>query len=67
MSIANVIGRPPPSFTTQRTMDGFAVIDVETGRPLDERPTFHEAHGVAVHLTQVAKRGPKALAKALRG
>jgi len=53
-------------FDVQPTIDGFAVIDARTGRPLDQRETAREAWGFATVLNQAATRGPKALAKALR-
>lgn len=58
--------RMPQRFSYQRTLDGFQVIDNETGRPLGfERETAHSANGIAQNLNRAALAGPRALAAAL--
>jgi hypothetical protein len=59
-------GRAIRPFGTLPTIDGYDVIALDTGRPLDHRETLQEANGVAFHLNEAAKNGPKALARALK-
>jgi hypothetical protein len=57
-----------PLFEAEPTIEGFDVIDVQTGRPMGfPRETRREANGVAQTLNNVAASGkPGALARALR-
>lgn len=55
----------PPRFTTLRAIDGVEIID-ERGRPVGKRETLQSANGYAWFLNDAARRGPCALARALR-
>lgn len=46
-------------------IDGYEVVAVDTGRPVDHRDTRKEASGVAYNLNCAASAGPRALASAL--
>ena len=57
----------PQPFGYAPTIDGYEVIDVATGRPVDTGyETPQQANGRAQYLNTVALNGPKALARALR-
>jgi hypothetical protein len=56
--------RPNP-FSTLQAIDGYLVIATDTGREVERRESRAQANGVAVHLNQAAKAGPRALAAAL--
>jgi len=54
-------------FAAAATIDGYEVIDVETGRSLGfERPARNQANGIAQQLNLVATGGPQAIARFLR-
>lgn len=54
-------------FTYGATLDGYEVVDVSTGRSMGfEYDTAQQANGKAQYLNEVAKAGPRALARALR-
>lgn len=53
-------------FTILRTIDGWDVIDENTGRPVDHRATPQSANGVAFKLNNAMREGPRALARALK-
>lgn len=56
----------PQRFGYERTLLGFQVVDLETGRPLGfERENANEANGVAQNLNRACLAGPKAIAAAL--
>lgn len=44
-------------FETLPTIDGFDIIDVQTGHAVDHRETAREAAGAAFRLNQVARDG----------
>jgi hypothetical protein len=51
-------------FTTLQTIDGYDVVDEDTGRPLDHRGTLREASGVCYYLNGLAGH-PEALCRRL--
>lgn len=55
-------------FAAAATLNGFEVIDTETGRSLGfERDTIQSANGIAQSLNNALAESPKALTRALRG
>lgn len=47
------------------TIDGFDVIALDSGRPVDHRDTRQSANGVAYKLNNAAQNGPRALIREL--
>ncbi len=47
------------------TINGYDVIALDTGHPVDHRESAQSANGVAYRLNNAALAGPKALANAL--
>lgn len=62
--LSTAIVRP---FSYGPTLEGFEVVDMSTGRSMGfEYETAQQANGKAQYLNEVAKSGPRALARALR-
>lgn len=57
--------RTPQLFGTLPTIDGYDVILLDTGRPVNHRATLRSASGVASVMNRAARNGPKALTRAL--